>query len=523
MNTEGMVAHWWLLDDCMDSSGNLNHGTPQDVEYGGKGATFDGRGAHIVVPDDPSLGLGRDDFTISVWIRTESVLDDALGDIASKYDPNDRKGFNLCIQNFHGVTSSQSNLGNLFFGIDSGTVIEWKDCGRPGQAVMVWALCVFAGSLYAGTFEIGKEQCGHVYRYDGGTNWIDCGCPYPSNAITCLAAFDCNLYAAASHYRSSGSALMDSENTVQGGRIFRYGGGKRWIDCGMAGDSESIGGLTVFSGRLYASSMYDPPGLYRYEGGTNWTYCGNPGGRVESLGVYRGSLYGSGWDAEKGGVYRFDGNSGWYDCGIPPGNTQTYSFATYGGGLHVGTWPSGRVFKMIPGGWDDRGRLGDEKEVMGMAVYNGKLYAGTLPSGKVYRFDRQGWTDTGTLDKTQEVKYRRAWSMASFRGSLFCGTLPSGHVYSLEAGKCISMDTKIEPGWQHVAAVRKSNRLHLLVNGRPVADPHPGGDLDISNSRSLMIGFGEHDFFKGSMRDLRIYRRALPEPEIKSVMKEGRP
>jgi hypothetical protein len=113
--------------------------------------------------------------------------------------------------------------------------------------------------------------------------------------------------------------------------------------------------------------------------------------------------------------------------------------------------------------------------------------------------------------------------MASFRGSLFCGTLPSGHVYSLEAGKCIAMDTRIEPGWQHIAAVRKSNNLHLLVNGRPVTDYRPAGELDISSTKPLMIGFGEHDFFGGSMRDLRIYRRALPEPEISSVMKEGRP
>jgi hypothetical protein len=178
---------------------------------------------------------------------------------------------------------------------------------------------------------------------------------------------------------------------------------------------------------------------------------------------------------------------------------------------------------MIPGGWEDRGRLGDEKEVMGMVVYNGKLYAGTLPSGRVYRFDDRGWTDTGQLDKTPDVKYRRAWSMASFQGSLFCGTLPSGHVYSLEAGKCISMDTEIEPGWQHIAAVRKSNILHLLVNGIPVADPRPGGELDISTPKPLLIGFGEHDFFAGSMRDLRIYGRALPKLEISSIMEEGRP
>jgi hypothetical protein len=298
--------------------------------------------------------------------------------------------------------------------------------------------------------------------------------------------------------------------------VFRYEGRKAWADCGKVGRSESIGGLATLSGRLYATSMYAPPALFRYEGGKTWTDCGNPGGRVESLGVYRGHLYGSGWDAERGGVYRYDGERRWTDCGTPPGNTQTYSFAVHGGLLFVGTWPSGRVFSMIRDGWEDCGRLGEEREVMGMLVFNGKLYAGTLPSANVYRHDGGSrWTHTGQLDTTPRAKYRRVWSMAVYGGELFCGTLPSGRVRSLKAGECVTHDRGLGPGWRSVAAVRGKHDLRLAVDGQIVASKDLGHEpIDVANSRPLMIGFGEHDYFRGLLRDVRVYSRALSDQEV---------
>ncbi len=511
-----MVARWTLLGNCRDSSGNSNNGVPRGVEWTPDGGRFNGRESYIVVPDHPSLHLGETEFSLAAWVFTEGRLNGALGDILTKYDADSRTGFNLCIQSFHGVTSSQPNYRNVLFGIDAGTRPKWVDCGRPGEAVMVWSLCVHMGSLYAGTFEMGRDQSGHVYRYDRGTSWVDCGSPHPINAVTSLAVHEGRLYAGASHYRSSGSALPESENTTPGGRVFRYEGGKDWADCGKVGQGESIGGLATFLGRLYASSMYAPPGLYRYEGGTEWKDCGNPDGRVGALGVYHGDLYGSGWDAGRSGVYRYEGGSAWADCGTPPGTTQTYSFAIHRGRLCVGTWPSGKVFRMAPNGWEDCGRLGEDLEVMGMAVYNGKLYAGTLPSARVYRYDGgSDWTSTGQLDATPDVKYRRAWSMAVYRGRLFCGTLPSGHVHSLTAGRCVTYDRELEAGWQHIAAIRRRRELCLFLNGKEVASEKPGGaPTDVTNSEPLRIGFGEHDYFRGAMKDVRIYARALAEAEV---------
>ena len=158
---------------------------------------------------------------------------------------------------------------------------------------------------------------------------------------------------------------------------------------------------------------------------------------------------------------------------------------------------------------------------MGMAVHNGKLYAGTLPLAEVYRHDGgTRWTRTGRLDLTPDVRYRRAWSMAVFDGRLFCGTLPSGRVHALEVGQSVTLDRALQAGWRHLAAVREGGRLSLYVDGKRVASSSPtpnASPLDLTNDQPLRIGFGEHDYFRGSLSDLRLYDRALSAGEIAAL------
>ena len=204
--------------------------------------------------------------------------------------------------------------------------------------------------------------------------------------------------------------------------------------------------------------------------------------------------------------------------GPVPDTTQVYSTAVYEGKIHAGTWPTGSVFRYEgPQKWINTGRLGQEKEVMGMAVYNGKLYAGTLPLAEVYRYDGQdNWVSTGQLDTTPDVRYRRAWVTAVFGGKLFCGVLPSGHVLSLEAGKSVTYDRALKAGWHHIAAVKAGKRLRLYIDGELAArrtefDPRR---YNLETRLPLKIGFGQHDYFNGRMKDLKIYGRALAASEI---------
>ena len=327
------------------------------------------------------------------------------------------------------MASSQSNWRNVFFGIDDGKVEpEWTNNGRPGNAQCVMGLAVHARARSTPVpMRAAQARPGTSIAFAGGTAWEDCGAPADCNAVSTLAVYDGDLYAGVSCYRAQGSSLPESPNRRPGGSVYRYAGGTQWVDCGQLGDAEDVFGLAVYDGELYGSAMYSA-GMFKYAGGKTWLPCGDPGTRVAVLGVFQGGLYATGYDV--GGVFRYEGAQRWSFCGNASASTQLYSFASYRGLLHTGVWPTGSVYRQEDGlPWLDCGRLGEELEVMGMMVYNGKLYAGTLPTGSVYRYDGEGeWVSTGQLDTTPDVKYRRAWTMAVYQGRLFCGTLPSGNV-----------------------------------------------------------------------------------------------
>jgi Concanavalin A-like lectin/glucanases superfamily len=529
----GLWARWPLAGSAEDDSGNgrhaVNHGVTLDARDPENAkrlaATFNGRDGFLEIPAGKAPQLGTGDFSIALRVNIDPVNDDLPGDLVTCYDAARRRGFNLGITSNAGVTTNQANFRNLHFGIDNDRIeTQWTDHGRPGEALLIFALTVFKGSLYAGTCEPRAGQAGHVYRLDQEGRWIDLGSPHPCNSVSALAVHAGELYAGVSKYRVAGSSLPESENTHLGGKIYRYDGGQRWIDCGQLPATEAIGGLVVYRGKLYASSLYRPAGFFRYEGDQQWTALDVPDGkRVEAMAVYNGQLFATSYDLAH--VYRYDGTS-WTDCGQlgDEKNTQTYSFAVHWGKLYVGTWATGKVFRYEEDNrWTDVGRLGEELEVMGMAVHNGQLFAGTLPLAEVHRFDGKGaWLRVGRLDLTPDVKYRRAWTMAEARGRLFCGTLPEGRVKSLQAGRSVTFDDELPKGWRHIAAVRGGDRLRLYVDGREaaVSTPLRAEDFDLNGEAPLLIGFGPHDYLRGSLRDVSLHTRALSAAEISKLARE---
>lgn len=486
------------------------------------------------IPSEQAPKLGKGDFSISTWMKCDA--DDRLpGDLVSQYDPKKRRGFHLTLKSNPGVTTSQANWRHLQFGIDDDRASEWIDCGRPGNALLAFALAVHEGSLYASTCEPGKNETGKVYRFAGPGHWIPCGAPDGSNTVTTLAVYDGALYAGTGKYRLAGSALPESENLTLGGRVFRYGGGTRWIDCGQLPDTEAVGGLVVFRGKLYASSLYRPAGFFRYEGEKRWTRLPVPNSldaatgqtvakRVVSLTVHEGFVYAGSYDG--GRVYRFDGEK-WTDCGQLGDNTQTYSFARHEGALHVGTWRSGRVYRFEDvNRWTDVGRLGDELEVMGMLVHNGQLIAGTLPLAEVYSYTgNTDWKRITRLDNTPNVTYRRAWTMAEHDGQVFCSTLPSGKVYAFSAGRQAAWGHTLTAGWHHVAAVKSASRLRLYVDGALVAQTpvFEADKFDLDSTASLRLGSGTNGPLNGKLNDVRMWRRILSPEEIRTLAKEPPP
>ncbi len=539
-----LVGDWTLQSDLRDHSANrhqtINHGLSQNTE-----GRFDGRKNYLEIADVPALNFGAGDFTISLWVNLTEKMDDNVGDLITKYDPETRTGFNLSIINHAGVTGSQANFRNVHFGIDNGKQsAEWRDEGRPGKSIFNHCMAVHEGDFYVGTVE-GRtnDDKGHVYRYKKNGEWEDLGAPWRSNGVTSMASFQGKLYVGVSRVLLHYSGLEPTLSHHIGGKVFRWDDGK-WTDIGQLSGLGGVNGLVNFKGQLYATGFYQP-GFFRYEGGKKWLSLGTPDDlRTEAMCVHNGSIYATSYD--EGSVFRFDGKQ-WHRTGslgtasrtqayyngtkwVPTGlkgdktGTQVYSLGLHRGKLMAGTWPEGKIYRyQSEGKWVSTGRLGEEQEIMGSNHYNGKLYAGTLPMAGVFRYDGdENWNSVGRVDFTEKVIYRRAWAMSVFKGRLFAGGFPSGQMRSFRAGESVSYDHQLKSGWRHIAAIKAGSRLKLFIDGDQVAesDAFEPADFNISNDKPLLIGFGEYDYFNGKMKSVRLYKRALTAEEVARMAKK---
>lgn len=103
--------------------------------------------------------------------------------------------------------------------------------------------------------------------------------------------------------------------------------------------------------------------------------------------------------------------------------------------------------------------------------------------------------------------------------SWLAAALPSGHVKSFEAGKNVTYDYPLMPGWRHIAAVREQSRLRLYVDGKHVAESTEfnSASFDLAARAPLRIGFGSHDFLNGRLKDVRLYDGALSAESVKTL------
>jgi len=538
---QGLVGYWKIAGDCRDSSDNgldaLNHGV--DLAN----SEFNGRDAYLEIPDSPKLAFGDGDFTIAAEVYTEKNTDDVLGDLVSKFDPAARRGFNLTFTSNTSGYNSQSNTRHLFFGLDNATDGKWVDCGRPGEVCHSSdALTVFNGDLYVGTVDAPDEaDWAHVYRFKGGQNWEDCGRVGTGKVrgVYAMIVHDGALYAA-----TAGPHGGDGINKGDFGRVYRYRGGKEWEDIGQPGDHYRVNSLASFNGKLYALAINTGGkhgGVYVYEGGQKWTQCGDFG-RPHTSGVHDGHLYAA---YPQGEVFAFDGKS-WERLGNPyetfENCNQLHAQGAYQGEWFVGTWPFGKVAVQREGKWVDLGRLGDSTEIVGLTLYNGSLYAGAIPRAEVFRYDGPNqWTsirrlfDPPNYDAVKDIEdWSRASSMTVYQGKMFVSTADCfraalshpreneirGKVYSFATGDGVSVDRDLGPGWKHVAAVREGSRLRMYVDGKLAAtadsDNRP---IAAASGAPLRIGLGPHSHFRGKMREVRIYDRALDSSEVAAVQR----
>ena len=552
MNSPQLVAHWQLNGDARDAHGDSD-GTAHQLTFGpgpdgapNGAAVFNGVDSHVTVPDAAALHLEQQDFSFALWLKCADPMDSVFGDVVSKFDPVRRCGLNLYVAGSAPAYRSMADTRHVHFGIDDGYVSDWQDCGKPWPSnSLVSCLITYAGDLYCGTVDADAPMdAGHVFRYAGGTRWLDCGriSDDPKHlSVQSMIVHRGRLYAGASvwdWYKILGHVAGFEPSPA---RVFRYEGGTRWHDLGQVGDGTTALCMASFDGDLYVGLDARGGGKCFKHDGSTWIDCGAPDGdRLECLQVLGGSLYA----ATRGPIYRYEGGRQWTCIGDHPhGIAQIHSMAVAFGKLWAGTWPQGYALRYEGDGrWTIAGRLGlpqglaEINEVMDLTVYNGKLYAGVIPKAQVYRYESDGhWTLLTSLagrpdwNEDELPTWCRITNLASFRGRLYAATgacvgragdidpdQTLGRVYAFQAGHVVSYEHDLGGDWHHLVALRRGRRLDLYLNGRRCASSiaPPGRTFILSNTEPLYIGRGAHAGFRGAIADLRLYHGALSQPEI---------
>lgn len=526
----------------------MNHGVL--LEQG----LFDGRGAYVEVPANPQLKLGTNDFTLSAWVYTEEELSDVLGDVLELYDPSLRRGITFSIYSSSSGYQGQGSDRHLLFGIDNARLSGWSDCGRPSatSSYISNSMVVHDGKLYVAITDAADEKgwC-HVFRYEDDGRWIDCGRVGTgrTTGVGPLIVHRGALYAVTWTYDWT---RVQSGN-YEPGRVYRYEGGTEWRDCGQPSDNRTLNCAAHYKGKLYVGGGPNTWGVFAQDETGHWQSShifSKTGPRrcfPHAMSRHNGLLY-TAYPA----VYAFDGNH-WTYAGLPAAleqtpSLQTHSLTVYQGQLCAGTWPQA-VVSSYQGAeqWQEMGRVGDDgTEVNALTVYNGKLYGGSIPRAEVCRYDGQRkWTSLkrfyspenwdpappGNASPEEVKEWSRVTSLTIHRGQLFAGigsctsavqdAHPDvrGKVFRIEAGKCASYDGDLGPGWKHLTAVRAHDRLRLYVDGKLASqstafDP---AEFDLSVDGPLRIGRGQIDSFAGKIREVSIYNRALSAEEIQTL------
>src|SRR5688572_29598670 len=112
-----LIGHWRMTGNARDYSSHSNDGVNHGVIFaaGKAGGVFDGVKAFIEVPNTPAMRLGTNDFAFCAWIHTEKDLDDAVGDLFSKFDPARRRGVTLAVNSSASGYLSQSSDRHVYF------------------------------------------------------------------------------------------------------------------------------------------------------------------------------------------------------------------------------------------------------------------------------------------------------------------------------------------------------------------------------------------------------------------------
>ncbi|MBM4073252.1 MAG: LamG domain-containing protein [Planctomycetes bacterium] len=411
-----LIAHWPLRDDARDQVGTA-HGKPANVTFANGAADFNGRDSRILVARADALNVGTSDFSLAVWVRCATPFASTLGDLLSKFDGVARRGINLHVSGSSPAYSAMSDTRHVHFGIDDGYLSGWQDHGKPVPSNSLIAnLVAFEGDLYCGIADADRPRDrARVFRFGGNKKWIDCGRlgdDANHHSVMSMIVHQGKLYA--------GTGIWDWVQAMGGlkgappaapTRVFRYEGGTRWQDLGQVGNGSRVLCLASFKGELYAGLDRIGKGLaYKFDG-KNWIDCGAPDGKnFECLLPRGGTLYA----ATHGNVYEYQGGKSWKRIGTTPFDiNQIHSMQVFAGKVLLGTWPQGYVLRHEGGDrWAKIGRLGlPEGPKLCNEVMDLTVYNGKLYAGLIPKAEVYRYEKDGDWTLLGSLAQRRDWDV----------------------------------------------------------------------------------------------------------------
>ena len=356
-----------------------------------------------------------------------------------------------------------TQTGGQVWRYDGPAAGDWTVIGTNGFNVGLdnqdtRSLCVYAGKLYAGT--VNTDTGCQIWEYDGSSwNRNDPGTNLYFDSVRTMVTAGTNLFV------GTGNALGDGGDDP-GGQVWRYTGGTNWIQINENGfdtnKNMAVQFLFTMDGYLYAgtanswgmgSAVWRTPvenagTLYEWE-----LFCEKGFGNLNNFSAFSAVEY---KDSLYVGTHNItEGCEIWRSCVVISsywakvslsgfGNSQNqipYSMAAFQDNLYVGTrnnsangfeiWSyDGAVWTFITNalGIGD----GDLKNPSAMLVFDGKLILGTGNSwtdnkAKIFSFDGTIWEQINT-DSFGNSKNRQCRSLCEYDGKLYAGT------YNTQAG-----------------------------------------------------------------------------------------
>ena len=502
-----------------DTSGHGNHGTitgaTRVAGRFGRALSFDGTDDVVRVPGSASLALVSG-MTIEAWVRpnllggwrTVALKETATG-LAYALYAHDNAPHPAVTANFGGADQSAVGLQAL-------PIATWTHLAATYDGAVM--------TLYVNGTEVRTQpatgsfvQSAQPLSIGGNAVWGE----YFAGAIDQVRIYDRALSAAQidANARIAVTSPPPTANTApvaQGDKVATSVNTSMVVAAGalLANDSDPDGdALTVSS----VDSSSAAGGTIAPSGAGSWTYA-PPSAFVGN------DSFGYTIDDGRGGTA--NGTVVVSVTAPVSGLVGAWSFNEAAGTTAADRSGNGRVGTIRQAAWTPNGKYGAALSFDG--INDWVTVADHASLDLTTGMTLEAWVRPGAMSgwETVLMKERTAgyvYGLYAHDGAPLNGgaAVPSGNVTAGGAVRTLRGTTELAVGtWTHIATTYDGTTQRLFVNGQEVASRPQTGPIAVSGG-VLRIGGNNSwtdEFFQGEIDEVRVYNRALSQPEIANDM-----